>query len=116
MISFKEFKKMEMKIGKITKVEEIPNSRTLIKLKVDIGGEVKQAVAGIKNYYQPSELEGKQFVFLTKMRKLLASGGPLPRACSIAPYASEFFLQQSKRDTALLLEYLLTIDTLLNQN
>ena len=67
MISFKEFKKMEMKIGTITKVEEIPNSKNLIKLKVDIGGTTKQAIAGIKGYYQPSELEGKQFVFLTNL-------------------------------------------------
>jgi len=67
MITFKEFKKMEMKVGTITKIEEVPNSKNLIKLKVDIGGEVKQAVAGIKGYYQPSELEGKQFVFMTNL-------------------------------------------------
>jgi methionyl-tRNA synthetase len=67
MISFKDFKKMEMKVGTIKKIEEIPNSKNLIKLKVDIGGTVKQAVAGIKNYYKPSELEGKQFVFLTNL-------------------------------------------------
>jgi methionine--tRNA ligase beta chain len=67
MISFKDFKKMEMKVGTIKKVEEIPNSKNLIKLKVDIGGTVKQAVAGIKTHYKSSELEGKQFVFLTNL-------------------------------------------------
>ena len=67
MISFKEFKKMEMRIGTITKVEEIPNSKNLMKLKVDIGGQEKQAIAGIKGYYQPSEIEGKQFVFITNL-------------------------------------------------
>lgn len=67
MISYKEFKKMEMKVGTITEVEDIPNSKNLMKLKVDIGGEVKQAVAGLKNHYQPSELEGKQFAFLTNL-------------------------------------------------
>lgn len=67
MISFKEFKKMKMKVGTVTKVENIPNSKNLIKLKVDIGGEVKQAVAGLRNHYQPGELEGKQFVFLTNL-------------------------------------------------
>jgi len=67
MISFKEFKKMEIKVGTIKKVEEILNSKNLLKLKVDIGGTVKQAVAGIKGYYKLSELEGKQFVFLTNL-------------------------------------------------
>lgn len=67
MISFKEFKKVEMRVGRIKKVEEIPNSKKLLKLKVDIGGEEKQAIAGIKNYYKPEELEGKQFVFVTNL-------------------------------------------------
>ncbi len=67
MITFKEFKKMEMKVGTIKKVEEIPGSRNLIKFKVDIGGEVKQAVAGIKGHYLPEDLEGKQFVFVTNL-------------------------------------------------
>ena len=67
MISFKEFKNLEMKIGTVTKVEEIPGSKNLIKLKVDLGGITKQAVAGIKNIYKPNELEGKQFVFVTNL-------------------------------------------------
>ncbi len=67
MISFNDFKKVEMKVGTIEKVEEIPNSNKLIKLKVNLGGEIKQAIAGIKQYYKPEELEGKQFVFVTNM-------------------------------------------------
>lgn len=74
MISFKEFKKIEMKVGTVTKVEEIQNSKNLLKLKVDIGGQEKQAVAGIKSYYQPSELEGKQFVFLTNLEPVKLMG------------------------------------------
>jgi methionyl-tRNA synthetase len=67
MISFKEFKNLEMKVGTIKKVEEIPNSKNLIKLKVDIGGTIKQAVAGLKGHYPINELEGKQFVFVTNL-------------------------------------------------
>jgi len=67
MITFKEFKNMEMKVGTITKVEEIPGSKNLIKLKVDLGGVTKQAVAGLKNIYKLEELEGKQFVFVTNL-------------------------------------------------
>jgi len=67
MISFKEFKKMEMRIGTVKKAEEIPNSKKLIKMQVDIGGAMKQVVAGIKEFYKPNELEGKQFVFVTNL-------------------------------------------------
>ncbi len=67
MITFKEFKKMEMKVGTIKKVEEIPGSKNLLKLKVDISGEEKQAVAGIKGLYLPKDLEGKQYIFVTNL-------------------------------------------------
>lgn len=67
MISFKEFKKLEMKVGTIKKVEDVPDSKKLIKLQVDIGGEVKQAVAGLKGYVKPEELAGKQYVFVTNL-------------------------------------------------
>ena len=68
MISFEEFKKVEMKVGTVKKVSEIPGSKKLLKLEVDLGGETKQAVAGIKGFYEKEELEGNQFVFVTNLR------------------------------------------------
>ncbi|RLG58631.1 methionine--tRNA ligase subunit beta [Candidatus Geothermarchaeota archaeon] len=68
-ISLEEFKKIVMRIGTVVEAEEIPKSRTLIKMKVDFGnGEIKQAVAGLKGYYFPDELIGKQFVFVTNLK------------------------------------------------
>ena len=67
MITFNDFKKLEMKIGTIKKAEEIPTSKKLIRMQVDIGGTMKQVIAGIKGYYKPEELQGKQFVFLTNL-------------------------------------------------
>ncbi|MDI6825655.1 MAG: methionine--tRNA ligase subunit beta [Candidatus Aenigmarchaeota archaeon] len=67
MISFKDFKKIEMRVGTVEEVLEIPNSKNLLKFQVDIGGSIKQAIAGIKGYYKPEELEGKQFIFVTNL-------------------------------------------------
>jgi len=67
MISFNEFKKLEMKVGTVKKVLEIPNSKKLLKMQIDIGGTIKQVIAGIKGHYKPEELEGKQFVFVTNL-------------------------------------------------
>jgi len=67
MISIEEFKRIELKIGKVEKVEEIPNSKNLYKLLVDFGNEKRQIVSGIKRYYSPTDLEGKQFVFITNL-------------------------------------------------
>jgi len=69
IISFEEFSKMDLRIGKITKAEAVPQSRNLIKLIIDIdGGELRQAVAGIAQYYSPKELEGKQVAVIANLQ------------------------------------------------
>lgn len=67
-VSFQEFKKIVMRVGTVVEAEEIPKSRNLIKLKVNFGDVVKQAIAGLKNYYKPEELVGRQFVFVTNLK------------------------------------------------
>ncbi len=68
MISIDEFKRVELKVGKVEKVEEIPGSKNLYKLIVDFGNEKRQIVSGIKKYYKPEDLAGKQFVFVTNLQ------------------------------------------------
>ncbi|MFO8052531.1 MAG: hypothetical protein R6U54_01040 [Candidatus Omnitrophota bacterium] len=59
MVTFEDFKKLELKIGKIIKVEEHPNAEKLYLLTVDLGSKQIQLVAGMKPFYALSELEGK---------------------------------------------------------
>jgi len=68
-ISFKEFQKLDIRVGKISKVEEIPKSENLYKLIVDFGNEQRQAIAGLKKHYTPQDLEGKKFVFILNLEK-----------------------------------------------
>ena len=68
-ISFKDFQKLDIRIGKIISVEDIPNSKSLIKLQVDFGNEQRQAVAGLKNFYTADELVGKKFVFIINLER-----------------------------------------------
>ena len=68
-ISIEEFSKIDMRVGKIVKVEPIPKSQNLLKLTIDIGGNnLKTAVAGIAKYYKPSELEGRYIVVVTNLK------------------------------------------------
>jgi tRNA-binding EMAP/Myf-like protein len=46
-ISFDEFQKLDLRIGKIIEATHIPNSKKLIKIIVDFGSEKRQAVAGL---------------------------------------------------------------------
>jgi len=69
IVSFEDFSKMDIRIGKITKAESVPQSRNLIKLVIDIGGgELRQAVAGIAQHYSPQELEGKQVAVIANLQ------------------------------------------------
>ncbi|UCC94691.1 MAG: hypothetical protein JSW40_07730 [Candidatus Omnitrophota bacterium] len=67
MITFEDFSKLDLKIGKIVEVEPHPQADKLYLLKVDIGRCVRQLVAGIKPFYSPQELKGKSIVVLVNL-------------------------------------------------
>ncbi|MBI2547088.1 MAG: methionine--tRNA ligase subunit beta [Candidatus Aenigmarchaeota archaeon] len=68
-IPFEDFKKLDIRVGEIKNVEDIEGSRNLVKLIVDFGGEERQAVAGIKNYYSKEELVGNKFIFILNLER-----------------------------------------------
>ncbi|MCF7916227.1 MAG: hypothetical protein K9L61_00425 [Candidatus Omnitrophica bacterium] len=59
MATFEDFKKLEIKVGKVIKVEDHPNAEKLYLLTLDVGDKTIQLVAGIKPFYGVSDLEGK---------------------------------------------------------
>ena len=73
-ISFDEFQKLDLRIGKIIEATLIPNSKKLIKIIVDFGSEQRQAVAGLLKYYQPEDLIGKKCVFLLNLHRRMLAG------------------------------------------
>lgn len=69
IVSFEEFTKMDLRIGKITKAEPVTGSRNLIKMLVDVGeGETRQAVAGIAQFYNAKELEGRHVAVIVNLQ------------------------------------------------
>tara|TARA_B100000315_G_C14514337_1_gene558470 strand:+ start:431 stop:757 length:327 start_codon:yes stop_codon:yes gene_type:complete len=66
-ISFNEFKKIEIKIGRILSVEKIPEANKLYKIMVEVGNEKKQCVAGLAGHYKIDELESKLVVVVTNL-------------------------------------------------
>ncbi len=73
-ISFSDWQKLDLRVAKILKAEEIEGADKLYKLSVDLGKELgkRTLVAGIKPYYKPEELKGKSCVVFTNLepRKL----------------------------------------------
>jgi len=67
MITFEDFKKLEIRIGKIISAEWVENSNKLLKLRVDFGEpdlpSGRQILAGIAKFYEPESLVGKECPF-----------------------------------------------------
>lgn len=66
-ISLEDFKKLDLRVGRIVGVREHPNAEKLYILEVDFGKEKRRMVAGIKERYRKEELEGKLVVALLNL-------------------------------------------------
>jgi methionine--tRNA ligase beta chain len=74
-ISIDDFKKVDMRVGKILSVEKIPNRDKLYKLQVDIGEEKpRQIITGLVPYYSTDELLGKQIIVLANLKPAKFAG------------------------------------------
>jgi len=68
-VSFEDFKKLDIRVGKVINVEEPEGSKTMLKLTVDFGNEQRVAMAGLKNYYKPEDFLNKNFVFIVNLER-----------------------------------------------
>jgi methionyl-tRNA synthetase len=75
MINIDDFIKLELKVGNVLDCEEVEGSEKLLKLQVDLGEEnPRQILSGIKAWYKPAQLVGKQFVFITNLEPRMMMG------------------------------------------
>ena len=74
MINIDEFRKLELRVGVVKSAEAHPNADRLLVLKVDLGTEERQIVAGIRAHYQPEELVGKQVVVAANLEPAMLRG------------------------------------------
>lgn len=66
-ISFEEFKKLDLRIGKIVTAAKMEGADKLLQLTVDIGSEVRPVVAGIAKWYDPEKLVGRQVLMIANL-------------------------------------------------
>jgi len=67
-IDIGEFGRVELRAGRIKEAERVAGSKKLIKLQVDLGGEVRQVVAGIAESYAPEALLGKRIAVVANLK------------------------------------------------
>lgn len=98
-ITYDDFLKLDLRVATITHAEVHPNADRLLKVQLDDGSLAgRQVCAGIKAWYEPEELIGKQVVIVAnlKPRKIRGemSEGMILAASSKAPGADENAVEQ----------------------
>lgn len=75
MITYDDFKKLDLRVAKILEIEPHPNADRLYVIKIDVGGETKQIVAGIRlSYPSPETLVGKKVVVINNLEPAVIRG------------------------------------------
>jgi len=67
-VSIGEFRRLDIRVGTVVEVGRIPGSKSLYRMRVDLGGEVRQIVAGLVGYYTEEELMGKRIVVIRNLK------------------------------------------------
>ena len=69
LIEIGQFFETSLKVGTVVEAEEVPKSKKLLKLQVDLGeASLRQVVAGIKEFYSPEELKGTQVCVVANLK------------------------------------------------
>ena len=73
-IAYDDFAKVELRVAKVLDARPHPNADKLMLLQVDVGGEPKQIVAGIRAHYTPEQLVGKRIVVVNNLQPAMLRG------------------------------------------
>jgi methionyl-tRNA synthetase len=66
-IEYKDWEKLDLRVGKIEKVEDIEGADKLYKLTINIGSETRVVCAGLKKHYSAKELLGKKVIVFVNL-------------------------------------------------
>ncbi len=68
LITYDDFMKIHLRVAEVIEAEKVPKSEKLLKLKVKLGNEERQVIAGIAKSYQPENLLGKKVVIVANLQ------------------------------------------------
>jgi len=74
MATLAEFQQLELRVATVKSAELHPNADRLLVLTIDVGGEDRQIVAGIRKSYAPAALVGKQIVVVANLEPATLRG------------------------------------------
>jgi methionyl-tRNA synthetase len=73
-ITIEDFEKIDMRVVKVLECVPMKKTKKLLKLKVDLGGEIRQVISGIAEHYKPEDLVGKYVVLVANLKPVTLRG------------------------------------------
>jgi methionyl-tRNA synthetase len=73
-VSIKDFQNLDIRVAEIIEAEPLPKSKKLVKLKIKVGEDTKQILAGIKEFYAPEELIGRKIAVVNNLEPATLMG------------------------------------------
>ncbi len=73
-VTYDDFAKLDLRVATVLEAREHPNANKLLLLKIRVGEEEKQIVAGIRGHYEPSDLVGRQIVVVNNLEEVVLRG------------------------------------------
>ncbi len=73
-IDIADFGRVDLRAARVVAAERIPKADKLLKLQLDVGGELRQVVSGIAKHYTPEELLGRQVILVANLKPVTLRG------------------------------------------
>ena len=74
LITFDDFKRVVLRAARIVSAEKVEGADKLLKLQVEVGGEMRQVVAGIAQHYRPEDLPGRTVALVANLKPATIRG------------------------------------------
>ena len=73
-ISYDDFKKLDLRVAKILKIEEIPGKTRIVKGEITLGNETRDVIIGGAEFYQPKDLLDKTVIVVANLEPKKMAG------------------------------------------
>lgn len=73
-ITIDDFAKIDLRVAKVLEAEKVEGADKLLKLKLEMGEEIRQVVSGIAKHYSPDELVGKFVILVANLKPVKLKG------------------------------------------
>ena len=73
-ISYDDFKKLDLRVANILKIEKIPGKTKIVKGEIDLGDETRNVIIGGAEFYEPDDLVGKTVIVVANLEPKKMAG------------------------------------------